>query len=284
MYKTTKYNPGGGRRFNLTTIKNGVRSPNFSYAVSRPYTPRMIPNVTSSLASRFGPGKEQKFFHTHQPVAGTWVADPCVDIKTDGYFLPLFQRNTGSASGSLQYEYLKCGSGPSERIGLKITLKKIKLHGALLFGHHSDDAHGGSVRYRIMVVEDRQANGATLTHANTTQLLKSSTVDSQLNPIYASKFRVHYDRLIDPNLTRVAAEGGNGMQAFQFSPKAINFSFEKTFNQLITYQGTTGDLAELVNVSFYLFVICDKNTGATVGEDRVDLDFNYEAMLYFDDF
>lgn len=283
MYKTTKYNPGGGRRFNLTTIKNGVRNPNFSYAVSRPYTPRMIPNVTSSLSSRFGPGKEQKFFHTHQPVAGTWVADPLVDLKTDGYFLPLLQRNTGSASGSLVYEYLKCGAGPSERIGLKITLKKIKLHGAFIFGHHSNSAHGGSVRYRVMIVEDRQANGATLTHANTTQLLKSSTVDSQLNPIYASKFRVHYDRIFDSNLPRVALSSA-GTQAYQFSPKTIDFSFEKTFNQLITYQGTTGDLAELVNVNFYMFVIADTNTGATVGEDRVDVDLNYEAMIYFDDF
>jgi len=283
MYKTTKYNPGGGRRFNLTTIKNGVRNPNFSYAVSRPYTPRMIPNVTSSLSSRFGPGKEQKFFHTHQPVAGTWVADPLVDLKTDGYFLPLLQRNTGSASGSLNYEYLKCGAGPSERIGLKITLKKIKLHGAFIFGHHSNSAHGGSVRYRVMIVEDRQANGATLTHANTTQLLKSSTVDSQLNPIYASKFRVHYDRIFESNLPRVALSAA-GTQTYQFSPKTIDFSFEKTFNQLITYQGTTGDLAELVNVNFYMFVIADTNTGATVGEDRVDVDLNYEAMIYFDDF
>jgi len=280
MYATTGYNgPRGGiRRFNLTTKKNGVVRPNYTYTVQRPYTPRAMPNISSSLSSRFAPGKEQKFFHTHQPLSGTWVADPCLDIKEAGYFIPLLQRVVAGPAT----HYLKCGAGPSERIGLKVSLKKIKLQGHLEFGSHSDNVHGGDVRYRIMLVEDKQANGATLTHANTPQLLQVVNIDSQVNPIYSSKFRVLWDRTFDPNLPRVALTGA-GVQVYQFSPRQISFSIEKNLNAMITYQGTTGDMAEIVNYNYYLFVIASDDGGANVGNDRVNPKIFYQAMIYFDD-
>lgn len=288
MFSTTGYNGsrGGVRRFNLTTKKNGVVRPNYTYQVTRPYTPRALPNITSSLSSRWAPGKEQKFFHTHQPIGASFNADPNTDIKTDGYFIPLLQRvvpGTGSSNPPPIEHYLKCGAGPSERIGLKVTLKKIKLHGTLQFGSHSNTVHGGATRYRIMLIEDKQANGATLNHANTTQLLQTADVDSQLNPIFSSKFKVLWDRVFDPNLSRVAITGGSGVQSHQFSPKTISFSIDKNINAMVTYQGTTGAMSEIVNYNYYIFVISSDDTGATVGEDRVDVDMYYEAMLYFDD-
>lgn len=290
MFPTTAYNGprGGVRRFNLTTKKNGVVRPNYTYQVTRPYTPRALPNITSSLASRWGSGKEQKFFHTHQPVGSTFNGDPNTDLKEDGYFIPLLQRVVaGSGSGSGPHapveHYLKCGAGPSERIGLKVTLKKIKLHGNFEFGSHSNNVHGGAVRYRLMIIEDKQANGATLNHANTTQLLQTADVDSLPNPVYASKFKILWDRTFDANQTRLALAGGSGMQTHQFSPKTVSFSVDKNINAMVTYQGTTGAMSEIVHYNYYLFVIASADTGGSVGDGRVDPKLYYEAMLYFDD-
>lgn len=284
MYQTTGYNgPRGGiRRFNLTTKKNGVVRPNYTYTVQRPYTPRALPNITSSLASRWAPGKEQKFFHTHDPQGTTWNAAPNADVKTDGYFIPLLQRTVPSGPGSATH-YLKCGAGPSERIGLKITLKKLKFHGVVSCGSHSSNVHGGATRLRLMLVEDRQANGAVLTHANSGQLLQKVDVDGPLNPVFASKFKVLWDRVIDTNQARIAITGATPNTVNQFSVKQISFSFEKNLNTLITYQGTTGEMSEVVNNNYYLFVLASKDTGAAVGQDRVDLQIYYEGMLYFDD-
>lgn len=221
-----------------------------------------------------------KFFHTHNPIGGTFNAEPNVDIKTAGYFIPLLQRQTAAAA----FHYIAQGSGSSQRIGSKILVKKISFKGLLETGSHSSNRHGGTVALRFIIVEDLQAGGNVLTHADTLKMLQAQTVTAPLNPIYAPRFRIHGDKVLDINLTRTSlADGAAGANKYIFMPRLYAVNFEVRRNINLQWQGAEGELAQTVASALYLFIIADTDSGAVLGEDRVDLTFKYDAMLYYDD-
>lgn len=283
MY-TTKYNPGGVRQFNLTTRRNGVRTPNYSYKVTRPYTPRALPNIASQLPSRYAPGREQKYFYTHQPINASFnVNGNQAAWAKAGFFIPLLERESATST----YHRIEQGASPSQRIGLKVAIKKIKLQGSLIIGSHSSDKHGSRGRYRMMVVQDLQANGVVLTAAaNTAQLLHAANIDSPLNPIYSSKFKVLWDKTFTPNgiftgWTPDIAIGADNYYAF--TGKAMQFEITLKNTILLTYQGSTGALTELVNNNLYIFCIAETDGTASIGKDRCTPTLYYQGMIYYDD-
>lgn len=282
MY-TTKYNPGGLRQFNLTTRRNGVRTPNYSYKVTRPYTPRALPNIASQLPSRYSTGREQKYFYIHQPINNTYNVDGnAAAWSKAGFFVPLLERESSNGT----FHRIVQGASPSERIGLKIAIRKIKIQGALILGSHSSDKHGNRYRYRMMVIQDLQANGVQLNSGNSANLLHAVNIDSPLNPIYSSKFKVLWDKTFTPNLlpngwTPEAAAGTDNYYAF--AGKSIQFEIVLKNTIPLTYQGSTGALTELVNNNLYIFCIAEADGTAAVGKNRCTPNLFYQGMIYYDD-
>jgi len=277
MY-TTKYNPTGVRQFNLSTKKNGVRTANYTYKVPRPYTPRAIPNIASGLSSRYAPGKEQKYFYIHEPINPSWNAGGNVDIKTAGYWIPLLQRQTANAA----WTRIPQGAGPSDRIGNRITVKQIKMKGVLEIGGHSNERHGNRGRYRVMIIQDVQANGIILDHTATPNLLHGADIDSPINPIYNSKFKILADKIFQPNLYPTGLSNVANAE-FLYAPKALSFDFSVRPNSVTTWQGATGTLTDVVANSYYLFIISEYNGTATPGEGRCTPGFYFKGMLFYDD-
>lgn len=279
---TTAYRPGAARRFNLTTKKNGIRRPATGYAISRPYTPASLPNISSALYSRYNVGREWKYFHTHQPINNTFnVNGNLLPFSPAGFFIPLLVRQSAEAT----LHFIKQGGGASERVGNKITIKRVKIRGSLDLGSHSSNKHGGRLRYRIMVVQDLQANGITLVPAShTAQLLFAANIDAPLNPIYSSKFKVHWDKTFSPNLYPNGITNNENSE-YLFAAKSMPIDVTIKSSIPLTYQGVDGQLNELVNNNLYVFIIAELKAADdnAIGKDRVTPNLMYQAMIYYED-
>ncbi len=103
---------------------------------------------------------------------------------------------------------------------------------------------------RYMVVLDKQPNGLTPAW---TDVLVSTSVQSQLNLSNQSRFRVLLDRLVYLN---AAAEPGSGSDQ----------SFSLSLGDVVQYNsGTAGTVADIATNSLYLFTLSTAPAGQTAG-------------------
>lgn len=129
------------------------------------------------------------------------------------------------------------GVTESTRVGRKCVVKRIHFRGEVRM---PDSAASGTTadRLRIIIYQDKQANGATATIAS---LLETTSIDSFRNLAESGRFRVLLDRNYD-----VAAQSGSGNGTVdRFGEQKKTFKFNKLCNIPLEFAATTGAITEI---------------------------------------
>lgn len=185
---------------------------------------------TSGYYGRFAPlGQEQKFLDTSSNTGA---------VTTTGQILP----------SSLVT--VAAGSGESQRIGRKITVRALHLRfvaglNSQTTGNNTDDG------LRVIVYLDKQCNGAT---ATVTDILETADYLSFNNLANKNRFMVLMDKHVDVSATCGAYNGTTNI----FGSKAVTKSMHKKLNVPIEFSSTTGGLTEIRSNNLGVLVISDK--------------------------
>ncbi len=156
---------------------------------------------------------------------------------------------TGQVSNS--FNLIVRGDGDSERIGRKVWIKSIHVRFEYFLPQQTNQADiGVGDQLRIMMIQDKQANGAPSTVLN---ILETAVKESYRNLANSSRYRVFYDRNVVLN-RRVAVTDGTNTST---SPTVIGH-FEKytRINTVpIEFDGATGALSEIRSNNFFMLFI-----------------------------
>lgn len=174
---------------------------------------------TSGFYGRFaGAGAELKFLDTVK--AGT-------NIDNQGTML----------SSSLNV--IAQGNGENERIGRKLVIRHISIKGQLHLSGATDLIASAHNRLRLLVVLDKQCNGAAATLAD---IIKSTgdvpSVDAHRDLANMSRFQVLHDKTVVFNVQAVAQTAAG----IYVTPQIVKtWEYSKSCNVPIEYDSVTTD-------------------------------------------
>jgi len=152
------------------------------------------------------------------------------------------------------------GTTQNDRIGNKIRLKNIRVHGFISLGATAVTGN----RVRIMLVRDSQANGSMPAVAD---VMQQTNIDSFINMDNTTRFKIIKDRFIDLN-------PGNGDSGATSIVLIKNFKMNHKAFQRIDYSSTTGAISELKSYNYFILVFSQTNqTGS----------FNFWTRTTFDE-
>jgi len=185
----------------------------------------------------------------------TWVAGTIVD--------PLTTINLGAAAvgNPLCLCVPTVGAALNQRIGRKIKVLKIKVHGTLTIPVQAAQAAAdNAAKIRVVLVQDCQTNAAQMTGAQLFNDANSavSTLNSFQNPNNFGRFRVLKDKMFkmdnfnmagSPTAADVIQAGGK--LGFKFN---VNFKTPVIVNFNATNGGT---VADIIDHSFHILAACD---------------------------
>lgn len=139
------------------------------------------------------------------------------------------------------------GTGESQRIGRQVTGTRLNINGVFTL---PSSAAGSTDVIRMMVVQDKQANGADFTSAELLQV--SNNFLSYRNLENSKRFRVFVDKrfVLDSRMQLAAATTGPITKYFSESIKLNDMVFE--------YSGTDGLITELKSNNLGVFFITEK--------------------------
>lgn len=186
-------------------------------------------------------GNELKFLDT--PSTTTYSATTTLT--------PLLADATGVLT---TWDVIPEGTGPSERVGRKCTIKQIfvkgqcRLTGSSVLADTSD-------KVRIVMVLDKQHNGSA-SEATGSLILEGDSVNSFRNLEETGRFKVLADKVITLSKAAGSTTGGFGSVT-----KAWNISLPKVSIPL-EYSGSTGGTTELRSNHISLFTVSEL-TGQT---------------------
>ncbi len=143
------------------------------------------------------------------------------------------------------------------RIGRKCTIKKIMWRGSLQRGAQVAAAAGGEI-VRLLVVQDKQCNGAT---ATVTGVLESDDYASFRNLANAGRFIIHMDQMFAMN---ASAGDGDGTTE-DYASARQHFSFFKDVNIPLEFSAAAGAITELTSNN--LFIMVGSQAGAQCSLD-----------------
>lgn len=217
---------------------------------------------SSGYIGRFsGRAGELKFFDQEAAIVG---------IPTSGVDWELVG---GSTYGIPQ------GTGPTERIGRKITLKKIMVRGYLKNVASGSSAQTSDV-VRMILFQDTQANGAA---AHAADVLESATWNSFNNLENSQRFKILKDCKFNMNTMAgagwstqaaytepagvAATPNGGGFtspatgNAQTFAEAIKNFEVYLNVNIPVQYTSTTGEVTEITSNNIHLaFLSAESHT------------------------
>lgn len=142
------------------------------------------------------------------------------------------------------------GTTESERVGRKCVVTSVAVHGAIYLQTTTSVAMGNQ-RVRVLLVQDKQANGETNTAAATLALLLSaSTPFGFVNLPNSGRYRIHSDRVYDCNYTAGNAAGG-------FQEMVKTFSIYKKLRVPLEFSGVTGALGEIRSNNLFVVTLSE---------------------------
>ncbi len=150
------------------------------------------------------------------------------------------------------------GTGESERIGRKCTLKSIQWRSALTLAD-TDTAATASSLGRLIVYIDKQTNGA---QAAILDVLETASVFAYRNLSNTQRFTVLADHTFTMTSSAAAEVPGN-----DYGSVKRQYSFYKKVNIPLEFSGTTGVIAELRSNNLACLFISTDN-------DRISIDGN----------
>jgi len=161
-------------------------------------------------------------------------------------------KSSVNASGTIKESSLVnvvAGTGESQRVGRKITIKSIHMRYIAQLSNTSNPS-GTDDGLRVIVYWDKQCNGAT---AAVTDILETAEYLSFNNLSNKNRFSILMDKTVDISATAGAYDGTND----QFGQKAVTRSFHKKVNIPVEYSSTTGGLTEIRSNNIGLLAISD---------------------------
>lgn len=147
------------------------------------------------------------------------------------------------------------GSGPSERVGRKITVKGLYIKGKITIPTHTNHFDSDQ-RIRIIVYIDTQHNGSA-TGPNLASLLQSSNIDAFYNLNETGRYKYLYDKV--HTLNQNGSGNGTASDAYTI---CRNFKINLPMDCMVQYTGTTGAITGLTNNNIGMHAVCD-NIAAT---------------------
>ncbi len=179
-----------------------------------------------------GPGSELKFHDV--------TADEAVQDLSGGIIV-----NTSSIN------LIPQGVTEIQRIGRKCTIKSINYRYTLTQIATAAATLGAGQTVRIMIVLDKQCNGAAPTVSGTGGVLETATFQSFRNLASGSRFWVLMDRTHNMNIRAAAGDGAaNDSSAFD-----LTRSFYKKVNIPIEFNAATGAIAEIRTNNLFILLI-----------------------------
>jgi len=187
-------------------------------------------------------------------VTSTWVAGTLKDPDTS--------INLGSAAvanpGCLCVPTV--GAALNQRVGRKITVRKIKVHGTIQIAAQAAQAAADSAnKFRIVLVQDMQTNAAPMTSAqlfnDANAVQPTVTLNSFQNPNNFGRFRVLKDKMLTiSNLNLAGSPATNDViQASMRREFKFSVNFKKPVE--VHFNATNGGtVADIVDNSFH--IIC----------------------------
>lgn len=154
------------------------------------------------------------------------------------------------------------GISQSSRIGRKVTVTAF--HARLNFeflDHFRTDlitARDINELVRIVLYQDKQANGQAATFENITTGTLSTDILNYRDLSNSSRFNIFYDKIFTWNTT-VTSAGGGSLVATKTSErlkKEFTVEINEELSIPMSYSGTLGSISELESSSLGLFIGC----------------------------
>jgi len=156
------------------------------------------------------------------------------------------------------------GTGESERIGRKCTVRSIMWRGALTLPEGElQGAPGTGERFRLILYHDKQANGAAATALG---ILEVVGVDNYRNLANSGRFDILYDKHIDLNHLTLSHFAVN---SFSFAGVNRGFSFFKKCAIPLEFDAAAGALTELRSNNLGVLIISEGGSGAIASSVRL---------------
>lgn len=164
------------------------------------------------------------------------------DVEKKFFDTTIVDATTGTtAEISASQNLIAQGSTESNRIGRKCIIKNIMCKGQVTLSVQDDTAVPvAPIKFRAMLVLDRQANGAVPTSSN--DILETNTsINSFLNLANSRRFKILY-QLVETLLPSAGSGTGvTGDWAGDLKP----FEFYKKVNIPLEFDSTTGAITEI---------------------------------------
>lgn len=255
--------------------------PRPSYGVIKPRLLRGTPHVQTSQAGnvafypRAGYGStartrgaavqgEMKYFDCYKQATAiglcttTWVAGTLMN--------PTSTVNLGDAAVATPACLFapKVTASLNGRIGRKVKVFKIKVHGTILIDGQADITDPqNAAKIRWLLVMDQQTNAAAMTSA---QLLNDAadaetTINSFQNPNNFGRFRVLKEKIFSMQIQATATNAGDieGIKR----PFKCTYRFNPKDPLIVNFNATNGGtVADIIDNSFHIVCGTDYNTNA----------------------
>ena len=152
--------------------------------------------------------------------------------------------------------HVAAGTGESDRIGRKITIKSVHVKGLA----HLDSStllNDMDCWLRVIVYQDKHANGAT---AGVTDILEGANILAYRNLVNSERFNVLKDLMVNINTTAVSGDGTTHASV----EREAFFQIHKKVNIPVQFSSTTGAISEIQNNNVgLLFIVSNANVDVT---------------------
>ncbi len=146
------------------------------------------------------------------------------------------------------------GVTESDRIGRKMTIKRLDITGDIIMGPLAGSATGSFDRVRVIVYLDKQANGAT---AAVTDILETADILSYRNLANSGRFVVLSDKI--QNMVLTAGGGDVGGADSNFPAVIKTYKMGKSCNIPVEFSATTGAITEVRSNNIGMLAIAETN-------------------------
>jgi len=188
-------------------------------------------------------GNELKFLDTPSAATTQTVTAALLPVEAD-------------ATGALTtWDVIPEGTGPSERVGRKCTIKQIFIKGELKMPADST-AVNTSDKVRVILVQDKQHNGSA-SEAAGSLILEGDNVNAFRNLEETGRFKVLAERTIT-----MSKPSGDATSGFGQVRRSFTINLPKTYIPL-EYSGSTGGTTELRSNHLSLFCV-GQGTGTLI--------------------
>jgi len=208
------------------------------------------------------PGGEMKYYDTERNVVGITTATTTWPVGT--MLDPSFSINLGAVAVANPSGLFQPTVGPAlnQRIGRKVAVHKIRIHGTLSTASQTAQALADAAsKVRLCLVMDKQTNSASMTGAQlfTNTSTPENSIHSFQNPDNFGRFQLLKDKMIvmqNPSLAGTTPTIDQAGLKFQFK-WTINFKNPILVNFNATNGGT---IADVIDNSFHVVGATDVGT------------------------